>query len=254
MRFQYWSATGINIGFGHLYYWYIGGESLNTKIILDYLYDLENHNEREWYHANKEQYKKANQEFEDLIQSLIFEIGKTDSNILHNMPKDLTFKLVRDTRFSADKSPYNPAFRAHIASRGKLPIPVGYFIVIKPNGRSFLGGGLFADMFKDATTMIRDSIAENGEEWERIITNPTFTKYFSVKGEALKNVPHGYDKDHKQSQYLKNKSWYLEYPITDEQITNDKFILLAAEIFEAMQPFNAFLNRALENFEMPKRP
>ena len=227
---------------------------MNIKIILDYLSDLENHNEREWFHANKEQYKKANQEFEDLIQSLILEIGKTDKSIIYNTPKDLTFKLVRDTRFSSDKSPYNPTFRAHISSRGKLPIPVGYFIAIKPNGRSFLGGGLFTEMFKNATTMIRDSIVENGEEWERIITNPTFTKYFHVKGEALKNVPHGYDKEHTQSEYLKNKSWYLEYLLTDEQITDDNFILLATEIFEAMQPFNAFLNRASVKFEMPKRP
>ena len=231
-----------------------GGESLDIKIILDFLSDLENHNERVWYHANKEQYKKANQEFEDLIQSLIIEIGKTDSNILYNVPKDLTFKLVRDTRFSTNKSPYNPTFRAHISSKGKSPIPVGYFITIKPNGRSFLGGGLFTGIFKNATTMIRDSIVENSEEWERIITNPKFIKYFSVKGEALKNVPSGYNKEHPQAEYLKNKSWYLEYSLTDEQVTDDKFILLATEIFETMQPFNTFLNRALEKFEMPKRP
>ncbi|MFA9466295.1 MAG: DUF2461 domain-containing protein [Velocimicrobium sp.] len=149
---------------------------MNIKIILNFLSELENHNERVWYHTNKEQYKKANQEFEDLIQSLIVEIGKTDSNILQNVPKNLTFKLVRDTRFSADKSPYNPVFRAHISSMGKLPIPVGYFIAIRPNGRSFLGGGLFTGIFKNATKMIRDSIVENSEEWERIITNPTFCK------------------------------------------------------------------------------
>ena len=224
------------------------------KIILDFLSDLENHNERVWYHSNKEWYKEANKEFEDLVQSLIFEIGKTDSSILHNEPKDLTFRLVRDTRFSADKSPYNPVFRAHISSMGKVPIPVGYFIAIKPYGRSFLGGGLFTGIFKDATTMVRDFIVENSEEWEQIITNPTFIKYFSVKGEALKNVPNGYDKAHPQAKYLKNKSWYLEYSLTDEQTTDDNFISLAAEIFEAMQPFNAFLNRALEKFEMPKRP
>lgn len=227
---------------------------MNTKSILDYLSDLENHNNREWYHAKKEQFKKANQEFEGLIQSLILEIGKTDSSILHNVPKDLTFKLVRDTRFSADKTPYNPAFRACISSKGKLPIPVGYFICIKPNGRSFLGGGLFANMFKDATTMIRDHIAENGEEWGCIITDPTFEKHFTVKGDALKNVPCGYDKEHPQSEYLKNKNWYLEYTLTDEQITDERFVHLATEIFEAMQPFNTFLNQALEKFEMPKRP
>ena len=122
---------------------------INTQLILDYLTDLSNHNEREWYHAHKAEYKEANAEFEALVQELIFRIGEFDSSILNNQPKDLTFKLVRDTRFSNDKSPYNPAFRAHIASKGKLPVPVGYYLMVKPGGQSFLGGGLFADMFKD---------------------------------------------------------------------------------------------------------
>ena len=85
---------------------------MNTQIIIEYLSELSANNNREWYHANKEDYKKANAEFEGLLQALIWEIGKFDSSILHNRPKDLTFKLVRDTRFSHDKSPYNPAFRA----------------------------------------------------------------------------------------------------------------------------------------------
>lgn len=228
---------------------------METRKILEYLSALEANNQREWYHTNKRQNQEASREFEKLIQLLILEIGKTDSSILNNVPKELTFKLVRDTRFSNDKSPYNPAYRAHISSKGKLPIPVGYFIMIRPDNRSFLGGGLFTDMFKDATTMIRDYIVANGKEWEQIITDPTFTKYFSVKGEALKNVPRGYDKEHPQAEYLKNKNWYLEYPIMDEQIMDsEKFIFLATEIFVAMQPFNTFLNRALEKFEMPKRP
>jgi hypothetical protein len=45
----------------------------------------------------------------------------------------------------------------------------------------------------------------------------------------------------------------LEYSVTDEQILDEEFISFATEIFVAMQPFNAFLNRALEKFEMPKR-
>jgi len=235
------------------YYNLGGGHDMNTENILKYLSNLEVHNEREWYHANKVQYKEANQEFENLLQSLIFEIGKTDSGILNNIPKELTFKLVRDIRFSNDKSPYNPAFRAHIGSKGKTPVPVGYYFAIKPGNHSFLGGGLFAGMFKDATAMIRNYIVEHGDEWQQIITDTSFAKYFTVKGEALKNVPCGYDDQHPQAVYLKNKSWYLEYPVKDEQILDMDFIHFATEIFVAMQPFNAFLNRALEKFKMPKR-
>ncbi len=221
--------------------------------IIDYLTALEKNNNREWYHSHKNEYQSANEEFLELIQEFIIEIGKTDTSILDNIPKELTFKLVRDTRFSHDKSPYNPAFRAHISSKGKLPIPVGYFIVIKPNNSSFLGGGLFADMFKDATTKVRDYIAENGSEWEEIITDPIFKKYFTVKGTALKNVPRGYDAEHAQGEYLKNKSWFLEYNISDQQLLEDDFISIATDIFVAMQPFNHFLNKALKGFEMPSR-
>lgn len=227
---------------------------MNIKIIMDYLSELSMNNNREWYHANKEDYKKANAEFEEVLQALMMEIGKFDSSILHNNPKDLTFKIVRDTRFSHDKSPYNPAFRAHISSKGKLPVPVGYYLMIKPGNQSFLGGGLFADVFKEATTMVRDFIVRNGEEWETIIHEPEFEKYFTVQGTALKNVPAGYGKEHPQAEYLKFKSWYLEYPLKDEELNDtETFLVKAAETFRIMKPFNDYLNKALVDFKMPAR-
>ncbi len=227
---------------------------MNTQLIIDYLSELSMNNNREWYHAHKEYYKNANAEFENLLQTLMLEIGKFDSSILQSAPKDLTFKLVRDTRFSHDKSPYNPAFRAHISSKGKLPVPVGYYIMIKPDNQSFLGGGLFADMFKDATTMIRDYIARHGGEWERIIHEPEFEKYFTVRGTALKNVPAGYEKEHPQAEYLKFKSWYLEYPLKDEEVKDaERFLAEAAKLYQIMKPFNDYLNKALAGFQMPAR-
>jgi uncharacterized protein (TIGR02453 family) len=222
--------------------------------IFEYLTDLEQNNCREWYHANKDRYQKANADFERFIEELIIAIGEFDSSIIHNVPKDLTFKLVRDTRFRHDKSPYNPTFRAHISSVGKLPIPVGYFVSIAPGNRSFLGGGLFASIFKEATAMVRDYIAVHNKEFEAIISNSTFAEYFTVKGETLKNVPKEYDAAHPQAEYLKYKSWYLEYSVTDEQITDmDAFARYAARMFKYMKPFNDYLNDALKDFNMPIR-
>ena len=227
---------------------------MNTRLILNYLSDLNENNNREWYHAHKAEYKAANAEFEELIQALILRIGEFDSSVLHHEPKSLTFKLMRDTRFSHDKSPYNPAFRAHISSMGKLPIPVGYYLMLKPGGQSFLGGGLFADMFKDATRMVRDYISAHGEEWEQIITAPSFQEHFTVGGSALKNVPVGYEKGHPQAEYLKNKSWYLEYHIQDGELADGElFLSRAADTFRLMKPFNDYLNKALAGFKMPER-
>ena len=224
------------------------------KGILLYLRDLEMNNHRDWYHANKTRYKNAMAEFEDVVNQLIVSIGAFDPSVLHNSAKDLTFKLVRDTRFSHDKSPYNPAFRAHIAADGKLPIPVGYFLKIAPDGKSFLGGGLFASMFKEATAMVRDYLVAHPGEFESIIADKQFARLFSVKGEALKNVPKGYDPEHSLAEYLKFKSWYLEYPVADSELLDtEEFVRQAADLFCQMKPFNDYLNTALARFTMPSR-
>lgn len=227
---------------------------MNISTILTYLTDLSENNNREWYHAHKAEYKTANEEFETLIQALIFRIGEFDPDILHNDPHTLTFKLNRDTRFSHDKSPYNPSFRAHISSMGKLPVPVGYYLMIRPGSQSFFGGGLFADMFKDATAMVRDYIVAHGPEWDQIVNAPDFKDHFTVQGTALKNVPAGYDKEHPQAEALKYKSWYLEYPVTDVDLADaGQFLTHATEIFRLMKPFNDYLNKALAGFQMPTR-
>ncbi|MCI9031393.1 MAG: DUF2461 domain-containing protein [Clostridia bacterium] len=227
---------------------------METKIMMDYLAELAANNDREWYAAHKADRQKATEAFEGFIGELMSEIGKFDTSVLGFAPKELTFKQVRDTRFSKDKSPYNPSFRAHISSKGKLPIPVGYYIMLRSGDGSFLGGGLFADMFANATTMVRDYISAHGDEWNAVVNDEKFKKYFTVKGASLKNVPAGYDKEHPQAEYLKFKSWYIEYPLSDAEITDcENFACRAAELFEIMKPFNDFLNRALKDFEMPSR-
>ena len=137
---------------------------------------------------------------------------------------------------------------------GKLPVPVGYYIMIKPNGGTFLGGGLFADMFSEATAMVRDYIAAHPDEWSAIIDGEQFKSYFTVKGAALKNVPAPYGKEHPQAEYLKYKCWYLEYFVSDQEVLNaEEFLKKAVEVFKAMKPFNDFLNKALKDFKMPAR-
>lgn len=226
---------------------------MNMHGILNYLTALEQNNTREWYHAHKPQFVEANQSFEAFIQSLMLELRKADNSLPLFEPKELTFKIMRDTRFSHDKSPYRPAFRAHIAPKGKLPIPVGSYIMIQPGNRSFLGGGLFADMFKDATSMVREHIAAHGARLEKIVSEPEFAAQFTVGGTTLKKVPRDYDPLHPQAEYLKKKSWYLEAPVTDEELLKPDFITYAVDTFVKMKPFNDFLNEALTDFQMPTR-
>lgn len=69
---------------------------MSTDAMLAYLSDLREHNEREWFYANKARYTQACQEFETLVSQLVQKLCRMDESILPAAPKRLTFKLVRD--------------------------------------------------------------------------------------------------------------------------------------------------------------
>lgn len=226
---------------------------MNMPLILKTLTDLENNNNRAWYHQNKAQRQQATESFEQLILELNLRLQRFDSSLPLHDAKSVTFKMVRDLRFSKNKEPYYPAFRAHLGPQGKQPIPVGYFVHIQPKG-SFLGGGLFADVFQEATAMIRQHINDHPQEWLKLLNQTEFRNQFEVKGTALKKVPTAYDPNHPLAELLKHKSWYLEFPISDGNLLDaNQFLDTAEIIFEQMMPFNQLLNEALINFKMPER-
>ncbi|MDR2638753.1 MAG: DUF2461 domain-containing protein, partial [Helicobacteraceae bacterium] len=214
------------------------------KRALAFLSDLEKRNDRDWFQANKNRYLEASAVFERFVGDLLGEIGSFDDTILRFAPKQLIFRMQRDIRFSRDKSPYNPSFRACLGAGGKALLPVGYYVLIAPNNRSLLGGGLYAPTFKEATEAIRDRINDSGEAFEDIINEKAFKQTFIVQGEKLKNPPRGFDKTHPQIEYIKHKSWYLQYDISDEAVCADNFAKRAARIFKLMKPFNDYLNGA----------
>ena len=76
------------------------------KEILEFLRDLENNNNREWFNSNKERYQKVLKTWYAFCESLIKEIGRFDEDIAPQTIKDCTYRIYRDTRFSKDKSPY----------------------------------------------------------------------------------------------------------------------------------------------------
>lgn len=223
---------------------------MDTARMMHYLAALEVNNNRTWFHAEKAWYDEAKATFEALVCALMEAVRSFDPDMPMLPAKTLTFKLMRDTRFSHDKRPYNAAFRAHIGREGKKPIPCEYYVSLAPGGRSFLGGGLFAAMFPDATRRIRDAIATQGEAFLDIAQ----ALPWPIQGEALQRVPRGYDAALPQAEYLKHKSWYVEAPIPDALVyTPEAFVAEAGQAFARMKPLNDFLNAALAGFELPIR-
>lgn len=224
-----------------------------NELMLEFLTDLRENNSLDWMHAHEKRKKEAQTAFIDLVRETIDDLAADEPALAALDAKDLVFRINRDTRFSDDKSPYNPTFRAHISPAGRLPIPVGAFISIAPGG-SFAGGGLFAPHFKDATRMIRDRIAADPQAFLALVEAPSFAERFQFVGMPLKNVPKGYDAESPAADYLKCKCWAVEEHLDDAVVADDEACRRAlGDSFRAMRSFNAYLNEALEGFAMPTR-
>jgi uncharacterized protein (TIGR02453 family) len=90
---------------------------MNAEII-QFLTELRQNNNREWFQANKSRYDSLRKGFIDEVQQLIDRIALFDPEIAGLEAKDCLFRIYRDIRFSPDKTPYKIHFAAYMASCG----------------------------------------------------------------------------------------------------------------------------------------
>ncbi len=222
--------------------------------MLDHLAQLEWNNDRDWFHAHAKERKAAKADFEGLVLSLMLGLAQEDPRILDYRPASLTYSLVRDTRRPQKGGPYHTAFRASLNPWGRTPVPVGAYLYVQPGDRSFLGGGLAIQWFREATRAVRDHIACQGGRWQSIITAPAFLESFGqVQGERLRKVPAGYEPDHPQGDSLRQKSWTITAPLPDSLFQDqDGLTGRILALCREMAPFQSFLNEALQGLQMPE--
>lgn len=215
---------------------------------IKFLKELAANNNKEWFADNKKRYEAGKEEFIELIDTLIKNINKFDPSVKDVDPKKSVFRIYRDVRFSKDKTPYQTYIGGHIiggGGRANEHSRAGYYVRIEP-GKSVLAGGAYLPP-TPWITAIRQEIDYNAAEFKKIINGKDFKKYFGeIKGEKLKNVPRGFDKEHPEAELLKYKSFLATHkPIADKVVTDKNFVVYATDVFKALYPFDAFLNRGL---------
>ena len=211
---------------------------------LQFLRDLKNNNNREWFHDHKKTYNAAKEDVSDFIAALISEIQKFDSNIGNLSPKQCLFRINRDIRFSKDKSPYKTNFGAAISSGGRKSPEAGYYIHIEPDNH-FTGGGMWHPPTPNLKK-VRQEIDYHSDDLEAILKAPKFVDYFGkLQGDQLKTAPKGYPKNHPAIEYLRYKDFVAMRKIEDAQVTSPNFVALVSETLQTMKPLNDFLNRAI---------
>lgn len=215
------------------------------RLILDFLRDLKENNNREWFQANKARYDKARGIFESFIDELIPLIREFDPVIDMITAKDCAFRIYRDVRFSGDKSPYKPNMGAYIARGGKNSTLAGYYVHVEPDS-SFLAGGMYMPP-AETLKRIREEIYYQPEEFKKILYSKEFTRYFSGFGDEqkLKKPPKGFPADFPDIELIKYKSYAVMHPVNDHKLTNSDYLSYSTEAFKALHPLVSYFNAML---------
>jgi uncharacterized protein (TIGR02453 family) len=198
--------------------------------------------------ANKKRYEKARLAYLDLVDAVLHELQKSEPGLSHLKAKDCVFRLNRDVRFSADKSPYKINFAAYICPEGRKSFAPGYYLHLQP-GNTFIAGGIYMPG-SDWLKKIRQEIDYNAEPLLAYLTGKEIQSTFGdMEGESLKRAPKGYQEEHPHIALLKRKSFLLQHAFNDAALLEGGLAHTIAGKFKLLKPFLDYFRVAIEEVE-----
>jgi uncharacterized protein (TIGR02453 family) len=155
------------------------------------------------------------------------------------------FRIYRDIRFSRDKTPYKAHLSGAIVTGGMKSGLAGYYVQVQPGGRSMTAGGMH-ELETKVLQRVRSAISARFGEFKTIVESGDFKKEFGgIEGEALKQVPKGFDARDPAAQYLKLKSYTAWKNFPDAAVLSDTFQRSVVRSFRVLKVLNDFLNDVL---------
>jgi uncharacterized protein (TIGR02453 family) len=214
--------------------------------VYNFLNELSSNNNKEWFDANRKRYEIVKQNVSHLAEVMIREVSQIDKTVSGLMPKDCTYRINRDIRFSNDKSPYKTNSGIFVCPGGKSSGNAGYYLHVEP-GNSFLSGGVYMPS-SPILKAIRGDIFHNYDEFLDIVDNKIFKSAFThFWGEKLKTRPKGFPEDFAGMEYLKLKHFTVLKSVDDKQMMSSKLLDEMRRTYSALYPLNRFLNQAIRD-------
>lgn len=217
------------------------------QIIIGFLRELAEHNEREWFQAHRDKYLIFKEATEGFALEFLGKMSVVDPALRGLNIGDITYRIYRDIRFSPDKSPYKTWFGAYLCPGGKKSAHAGYYIHFEPvEDVYFFCGGLY-NPTPQSVRSIREEIMLNGAGFDAALKA---CKGFEPEWEqALRRVPSGYDKDDQYADYLRLRTYTVMERHSEKDFLRDDLIDVAVEHLSLVRPFNELLNRCVDYAE-----
>lgn len=206
-------------------------QTIITKDVFSFLKKLDKNNNRDWFAANKPEFKDLEAEMKIFFNSISEEVKKDDE-----IDRVKVFRIYRDVRFSKNKTPYKINFSSSL-SRAGARLRGGYYTQVQPNNGSFIAVG-FWQPNKEDLLRIRKELEQDATEFRKVITNKKFKSIWGeLVGDEVKTAPKGFNKEHQNIDLIKKKQFIFVRKFTDKEVLATNFMVEVSKSFKAVRPY-----------------
>ncbi len=208
---------------------------------------LEKNNDKTWFDKNKANYEKSVKlPFEHLVADLILKMQKLHPGF-HCDVKSAVFRIYRDIRFSADKTPYKTHVSAAIVHGGKKNfVDPGLYFEMGAKGIGIYGGVYMPE--KEQLYNIRAYIASHAAEVKKLKADKKFNSvYGGIQGEVNKVIPGEFKEAFAAEPLIAHKQFYFMARFDDPKlVTSDKLLDFIMDKYKIGLPWANFFSNALK--------
>ncbi len=214
--------------------------------LLEFLAELEFHNDREWFDSHRARYENEVREPAlAFIRGMAAPLAKLSPHLVASDKKvgGSLMRVHRDVRFSPDKRPYktNVGIQFRHVAGSDVHAPGLYVHVALES--CFLGAGTWRPD-KGALLRIRRAISEKPQVWKRIWRAKGLDRW-ELGGDTLKRPPRGFDPDHPLIGEIKRTDFIAIHEIDHDTVLDPQFAEFVAARFRDTRPLMNFLTRAV---------
>lgn len=206
---------------------------------MPFLADLRDHNDRDWFAANRSAYERA---IREPGEAFVAAMAPRLSAITGQPMAGKIFRVHRDVRFSKDKRPYNAHLHvAFLPAMGPTGCNSGFYLGLEPD-RLVLGAGSFE--FGGQIDAYRAEADSAGDALAKVLADLGADGY-RVSEPELKRTPAPYAADHAHGDLLRRKSVTAWRDVTDRgRIESPAVMDLCGETFARLTPLHRWLTEA----------
>lgn len=212
---------------------------------LSFLRGLKRHNDRDWFRAHREEYERSvRAPMAALVERVAADLATFAPELVAS-PRVSLYRIYRDTRFSADKSPFKTHAAAIFPCRGLGKHEgAGLYIEVGPT-RVLAAGGMYMPQTTQLQ-LVREHLASNFTRFRSLVEAPSFRKRLGpIEGEKLSRVPRGFPADHPAAEYLKLRQFLAGREFPPAFATSPRFYTTVVGVFRQLAPVIRFLNEPL---------